>query len=179
VTQPILFATEDGEHCPATDGAVVGLNPKKDNTRTGNISEKMFDIEASKRGWLVAMNSGGAPDFDFIIKRPDKARCVVVQVKTAFWKAKYSFYQFQTSVSSRVGTRRSYSETAFDALAVYLRESDCWLFYTRGEIGNRKGSTYTPPHMRQKRSNPTALDSRAVNNWELLDTIAESSTANR
>jgi hypothetical protein len=168
MTQPILFAVGDGEHCPVTEGAVVGGGTKKDLTRIGNISEKAFDLEASKRGWLVAINSGGAPDFDFIIKRPDMTRCVVVQVKTACPRINVRGYLIHTS-----SRNRPYSSTAFDVLAAYLRETDTWLFYTRSELGNRITTTYTPSHMRQNKQPSKAPDYRPENNWKLLDEVSE------
>jgi hypothetical protein len=166
-----MFAMGDGEHSPVTEGAVIELGPKKDLNRIGNISEKAFDLEASKRGWLVAINSGGAPDFDFIIKRPDKARCVVVQVKTARWVPSENYYQVRTCNSKRGGGTKPYSSTAFDVLAAYLREADSWLFYSRKELGDRMNTTYTPTILRKRKSPGSALDHRPENNWELLDAV--------
>ena len=180
MTQPILFALEDGEHCPVTGGAageVLRQDQYNYRNRTGNISEKAFDLEASKRGWLVAINSGGAPDFDFIIKRPEAIRCVVVQVKTAFWKEERGSYCYKISLRNGSGT---YSATAFDVLAAYIREEDSWLFYTRAELGNRQTTNYTPREIRRKarrvlygKHGETVAD-RTPDNWELLDNVAQS-----
>lgn len=166
MTQSIMFAMGDGEHSPVTEGAVIELGPKKDDNRTGNITEKAFDLEASKRGWLVAINSGGAPDFDFIIKRPERARCAVVQVKTATWKTRDNLYLIKTSTRDK-----PYSSTAFDVLAAYLRETNSWLFYSREELGDRTSTSYTPPILRKKMTRCHALDHRPENNWEFLDAI--------
>jgi len=171
MTRSIMFAMGDGEHSPVTEGAVIELGPKKDDNRTGNITEKAFDLEASKRGWLVAINSGGAPDFDFIIKRSERARCVVVQVKTANWEARNNAYSIKTSSGRPRGRTKPYSSTAFDVLAAYLRETNSWLFYSREELGDRTSTTYTPPILRKNKTRQSALDYRPENNWEFLDTI--------
>ena len=84
MTQPILFALEDGEHALVTDGAVMGHPGKKDPTRKGAIVERLFEIAALERGYEIAVNIGGGKDFDYIVRLP-RGRPAVVQIKTGYF----------------------------------------------------------------------------------------------
>lgn len=174
MTQPLLLAVPDSDIAPVTNDAVISAGTNRmggPSWLTGNISEKLFDLEATRRGWLVAINAGGAPDFDFIIKRPISLGCVVVQVKTPYWHERKKQY-----IIRACSNNGSYSSAAFDVLACYLREAGEWLFYTRAEIGARLVTSYTPPDMRQKATKFSAPGARQPNNWELLDDVAQSLT---
>ena len=179
MTQPILFAMEDGEHSLVTEGAVSDAPPKKDSVRKGAIVERLFEIAALERGYEIAVNIGGGKDFDYIIRLPGK-RPIVVQIKTGSLHANYGFYQIKNVTNSGV-----YSELAYDVLAVYLPDRSQWLFYSRRELGDRCKTSYKPREMRSLprrschgRHGETVAD-RDPDNWSLLDELSEPSTANR
>jgi hypothetical protein len=170
VTQPVLFAVEDGEHSAVTDGAASLSACDK-----GDISELAFEMEAQKRGWIVASARGKSKDFDAIIKRPHLIRPVSVQVKLANWAPGGGGKRSQTPCRYAFHCGRvagPYTATAFDILAVHLADLDKWVFYTRAELGNRRRSSYLPPELRKQAIKFTAPDARDPDNWELLDQVA-------
>lgn len=165
-----LFALEDGEHSKVTESGISLSSGDK-----GDISELAFEMEAQKRGWIVASARGKSKDFDAIIKRPHLIRPVSVQVKLANWApggggsrpgtpCRYGFHCGRLS--------GPYSVTAFDVLAVHLGDMNKWVFYTRAELGNRRRSSYLPPELRRQAVKQSAPDARDPDNWELLDQVA-------
>lgn len=163
MTQSIL-ALPDSDIAPVTEGAAgrVALN----NCERGDISEEMFDVEARRRGWLVASGRGKGRDFDSIVKRPSLIRPVSVQTKLAHW------YEDKQSYLVRCATAQTYSATAFDVLAVHLADRNQFVFFLRSELGNRVGFRYQPLEFRKKRQCRGAVINRDPNNWELLDQVA-------
>jgi hypothetical protein len=178
MSQPLLFAIGDGEHSAVTDGASpeVVLN----NTEKGDISELVFELEAQRRGWIVASCRGKSRDIDLIVKRPHLVRPVSVQVKLAKWKMVASgTWQYEMHCSKpakRNGGSTCYSPTAFDIFAAHLADIGKWVFYTRHELGNRLGTSYLPPEARKRNVRAGALSARDPDNWGLLDEVAQSFT---
>ena len=170
MTQPLLIATLDSDMAPVTEGAVVGV--ELSDTTKGTISEKLFEVGALRRGWFVASNTGGGNDFDSVIKRAHMPVCVVVQTRSATpYPKQFGCYQFSLSTCGSL-----YAPTAFHVLAIHLPDTDEFVFFTRAEMGNRKGSSYTRPEHRKFAPRHTAMASRDPNNWNLLDEVAESLT---
>jgi hypothetical protein len=176
MTQPILFAVEDGEHALVTEGAAIELPVRQDNTRRGAIVERLFEIAALERGYEIAANIGGGKDFDYIVRLP-KGRPVVVQIKTGTFRVHKCCYDITNKTPA--GT---YSASAYDVLAVYLPDRSQWVFYSRRELGSRGRTTYTPRETRiiSRKSRYGAygetIADRDPDNWELLHNIAESLT---
>jgi hypothetical protein len=167
VTQPVLFAVEDGEHSLVSFGGSPQCGNDFDR---GGLSEIAFEMEAIRRGWLVAAARGSGRDFDYIVKRPHLARPVSVQVKYARWtKNTRGCWHYAIKCRRRLG---AYSASAFDILAAHLGASGKWVFYTRQEIGNRTGTTYLPPESRKTSVSRAAPAARNPDNWELLDQVA-------
>ena len=181
MTQPILFAMEDDERSLVTEGAFV-----MSSARAGDDSELAFERAALQRGWRVCAPKGAAEEFDYIVKRRG-GRPVVVQVKRAAMQhSKESNYNIRCCktrgprASAGVSARRiPYEVGAFDVLAAHLPDLDKFVFFTLGEINGRTSVGYTPPDRRQNRRQQRAVAARDPDNWELIDAIAESSTANR
>ena len=174
MTQPVLFAVEDGEHSPVTEGAAIEQQAKLDGPRKGAIVERLFEIAALERGYEIAVNIGGGKDFDYIIRLPGK-RPIVVQIKTGSWHVDYGYYGIKNATTSGI-----YSALAYDVLAVYLADRNQWIFYSRRELGNRCKTSYKPREMRtlprrscHGRHGETTAD-RDPDNWELLDDVAQS-----
>ena len=159
------------QECPATTDNACFADHIPNKCEKGDISEALFEIEAQRRGWLVASGRGKGRDFDSIIKRPSLIRPISVQVKMANWNATPRGHFRYTVKCSGSGP---YSSTAFDVLAVHLPDSDRWVFYKREEIGNRIGIVYLPPEFRKKAVRRDAITSRDPDNWELLDEVAQS-----
>jgi hypothetical protein len=172
MTQPLLLAMPDSEFAPVTEDAAMDLSVSSNSK--GNISEKLFEVGALRRGWSVATNSAGAEDFDHVIKRRWQARGVVVQTRMAFLGIINGKLRYKVGFLKTDGSR--YSETAFDVLAVHLPDTDEFIFFTRVEIGARKGTTYTRREQLSRACNSSAMDFRDPNNWHLLNEVAESLT---
>ncbi len=168
MTQPALFAVEDGEHSAVTQGASVDL---ESNDYKGKVSEAAFAYQAVLRGWDV-IDAGGAADYDRIVKRP-YTRAILVQVKRAYRDQERTLYVVNCSRSRKGASgRQQYSTTAFDILAVHLADINQWVFYTRAEIGNRVRACYILPEERKNKTSVNAMAPRNPNNWELLDQVA-------
>jgi hypothetical protein len=167
VTQPALFALTDGEHSAVSFG---GSPNNANDLDRGGLSEIAFELDAMKRGWLVAAARGSGRDFDYILKRPHLIRPVSVQVKYARWKQNAAgSWHYAIKCSRRLG---AYSPTAFDILAAHLGDTGRWVFYMRQELGNRVGTTYLPPELRKTAVSRAAPSPRDPDNWELLDQVA-------
>jgi hypothetical protein len=168
VTQPALFAVEDGEHSAVTQGASVDF---ESNDYKGKVSEAAFAYQAVLRGWDV-IDAGGAADYDRIVKRP-YTRAILVQVKRAYRDEGRTLYIVNCSKSRKGASgRQQYSSTAFDILAVHLADIDRWVFYTRSEIGDRVRACYILPEDRKNKTSVIAMAARDPDNWELLDQVA-------
>jgi hypothetical protein len=161
------FALEDGEHSEVSFG---GSREQGHAFDRGGLSEIAFEMDAIRRGWLVAAARGSGRDFDYIVKRPNVLRPVSVQVKYARWKKNAGgYWHYSIKCRRRLG---AYSATAFDVLAAHLGDTGQWVFYARQELGNRGGTTYLPPELRKTAVAKTALTPRDPDNWELLDQVA-------
>lgn len=168
----MITATPDSETAPVTAGAAIDT---ESSDYKGRVSEAAFAYQAVLRGWEV-IDTGGAPDYDRVIKRPH-TRALLVQVKRAYRDEARSLYVVNCSRSRRDSSGRSqYSTTAFDVLAVHLADIDQWVFYTRAELGNRSTTTFILPHERKNKTSVIACAARDPNNWELLDDVAASLT---
>jgi hypothetical protein len=154
---------------PAAQGTT--FDPRLTDKQKGDIAEKAFDLSASLRRYTVCRPSGEAPGFDFVVIHPDGA-LIVIQVK---WASKEGT-RYKIANNSN-GVR--YGESAYQVLAVFLPDLNRWIFYTRAELGTRTQTTFTPAADRRRAAKLSACDHREMDNWHLLDEVAESLTANR
>jgi hypothetical protein len=168
VTQPVLFAVQDGEHSAVAEG---GMQLSKSDK--GDLSEMLFEIEAMTRGWLVASARGKGRDFDIILKKP-QGRPVVVQVKRCGRpkKSNGSTYYINCGRKDYSQGIIPYHKFAFDVLAVHLADTQQFVFFSRQEIGDRTRASFTPPNERKTAPQNRALEPRQPDNWELLDQVA-------
>ena len=168
MTQPILFAVEDGEYSPVTEGAAewpLSLN----RSDKGDVSELAFELEARRRGWIVCTPRGNTRGFDCVVLRPESVP-VLVQIKAGTWIAEKSFYQFNNSKAGQI-----YSEAAYDIMAVHLVREDRWVFFSRPEMGNRLYGRYSVSDAENffPRKHPS-LCGAPVDNWDRIDEVASS-----
>jgi len=156
VTQPILFALEDGIHAPVT-GSAVSLS----SNRKGEIAETLFIAGAMVNNWEIFVPFGHAQTTDVCIVKPSKAP-VKVQVKMASL-APAGGYQIHTKKSSTGDKKHmAYQPGDFDVLAAYLQGRNQFVFWAAEEIIHRLSVRYCPTHHRKP------------GNWELLDQVATS-----
>ena len=168
----MISALTDSDMALVTEDAA--LDCSLGSVQKGTISEKLFEVCALRRGWYVASNSGGGDDFDHIIKRPEKSNGVVIQTRLAQGRFIHGTWRYTISFCQQNG--QPYSLTAFDVLAVHLADADEFIFFTRAEIGNRSGTTYTRRKDLTRATRCTSMTFRDHNNWRLLDEVAESRT---
>jgi hypothetical protein len=173
VTQPILSALEDREHCPVTDGA-AGEAPPLSATDKGDISEIAFELEARRRGWTVCTPRGNTRGFDCIVLRPQSIP-VLVQIKAGTWIPEKAIYQFNNNMRGQI-----YLATAYDIMAVHLVREDQWLFFSRAEMGNRLYGQYamsgSNSFVGRKYS---SLCDAPIGNWERIDEVVAEKTHSR
>ena len=173
MSKPILSALQDGENSSASECGAPDFALSR--SEVGDIGELAFEIEAQKRGWLVASCRGKCRDIDAIVKRPNLLRPVSVQVKTGCLDRKAGGYKITNGTNGKL-----YSAQAYDVLAAYLPDRDQWLFYTRAELGNRMKTSYLPSELRviSRKScygaHGGTTPDRDPDNWELLDEVAQS-----
>ena len=180
MTQPLLLAMPDSEFAPVTQDAVVGVVPdeeawqrlekKVEANKRSKIAELLFCLKLVELGYEVKWMQGNCKDYDVILER-NGMRPIFVQVKYSVWKTSNKCYNIFNCTSGR---NKVYSATAYDVLAVYLWDRNEWVLYTRAELGNRVGTSYTPPELRRAAVRSHAPDARDPNNWHLLDEVAES-----
>jgi hypothetical protein len=185
VTQPLLFAVEDGEHSAVTEGGIIvpadaADCPSRDydeERKRGDIAEYRCAIELTFRGYVCTVVGGNCEGYDIIANRRD-IRPQFVQVKHGFLRGEPTQQRYRISNGTKTGgVYRAYSANAYDILAFYMWERDQWLIYGRAEFGNRTTAGYTPPDLRRKaRSSIGAygelIADRQPNNWELFDQLA-------
>lgn len=170
----MISAVTDSDIAPVTLGAVVEQSARL----KGRISEAAFALEAVKRNWIV-IDPGDIDDFDRIVKRAETA-ALTIQIKRATIYAADGCYRINASRSGSSGSKRIlYGPRAFDILAAHLADIDRWVFYTRAEVGDRTALVYKLPEMRKQRVSSRACDARDPDNWDLLNQVAESLTANQ
>jgi hypothetical protein len=180
MTQPVLFAVEDGEHSLVTVGATVqhpqntdALNhvaKAAERRKRSQIAEVLFLKKAIEIGYAVKWMQGDCKNYDIILERPSM-RPMFVQVKSAGTQAGRSDYVIRNSSENVV-----YDAVAYDVLAVHLYDRNEWVLYTRSELGNRTATSYLPAEFRQYAARSRACDARTPDNWSLLDDVAESLT---
>jgi hypothetical protein len=174
VTQPVLFAVEDGEHSAVTEGGLYapGITCRAQRRRLGDASEFEFCKQAALHGWRVKHFGGFESNYDAIVQKPDMP-LLTVQIKRA-WRSKPD----ESNGAYAVGCKRPgnsgelYSLHAFDVLAAHLTDVNCWLFFTRPELGDRKNVTYVLPSYRKNKRQERCCSDRDPDNWELLDQVA-------
>ena len=177
MTQPLLLAMPDSDIAPVAEDAVVAcedaqarLEKSVEQKLRADIAELLFCIEARKRGYEVKWMSGGCKGYDVILER-DGVRPMFVQVKHTFLREQAQggswFYKIKNGVAGK-----TYANNSYDVLAVYMWDRGEWVFYTRGELGNRSETTYTPPELRKVATSKSACAPRDPNNWHLLDEVA-------
>jgi hypothetical protein len=175
VTQPALFAVEDGEHSAVTqDGAIYCPGPadRAERRILGDASEFEFCKQAVMRGWQVRHNGGWEPDYDVIVKKP-RQPILTVQIKRA-WRSNPVRSEGSYTVFCRKSGEKnaSYSLNAFHVLAAHLTDIDAWLFFGRHELGDCRSASYTLPQHRKKKRSARKYADRIHDNWELLDQVA-------
>jgi len=178
MTQPLLFAVEDGEHSAVTEGGIIVPATNADQLcrnhneerKRGNIAEHLCAIELIKRGYTCNVIGSNCMGYDIIADRAD-IRPQFVQVKHGFLRNENDRQQryHVTNHSKSV----AYGANAYDILAFYMWDREQWLVYGRAEFGDRALASYTPPDLRKQfgRPNPNMAD-RQPNNWELFDQLA-------
>jgi len=173
VTQPVLFAVEDGEHSAVTEGGIIvpadaadyPFRDYDEERKRGDIAEHLCAIELIKRGYICNVIGSGCRGYDIIADRGD-IRAQHVQVKHGF--PALNRYTVKNNARNII-----YSATAYDILAFYMWDRGEWLIYGRAEFGARSCTTYTPPNLRQiARKSTTGMPDRQPNNWELFDQLA-------
>lgn len=170
-----IFALPDSDIAPVTDGAMMtGASVGLENSVRGDVAEYEFCKQACLRGWRASHAGSGTQGYDVILSGKSQ-RPIFVQVKHGFLRRRPNavswYYQVKNSVRGKL-----YSPHAYDVLALYMWDRDQWLFFTRGELGNRTETTFTPPEFRKNAVKSNACDDRNPNNWELLDDVAQSLT---
>ena len=180
MTQPVLFAVEDGERSPVTVGATVQhpqnmdaldrVGKAAERRKRSQIAEVLFLKKAIEIGYAVKWMQGDCKNYDIILERPGM-RPMFVQVKSTGTQAGRSDYFIRNSTEGVV-----YDAVAYDVLAVHLYDRNEWVLYTRSELGNRTSTSYMPAEFRQYTARSRACDARAPDNWSLLDDVAESLT---
>jgi hypothetical protein len=178
VTQPVLFAVEDGEHSAVTDGGIIipadaaeRSTKAAEERKRGDIAEYRCAEQLTLRGYSCTVLGGRFKGFDIIADRDD-IRAQHVQVKHGFLGA-CGYYKIKNGSASV-----TYSPTAYDILVFYMWDRDQWLVYSRSELGARSNTSYTPHELRQiarKSSYGThgeIMADRQPNNWELFDQLA-------
>lgn len=154
-----IFATPDSNIAPATERAVIELS----DSRKGDLAEAILIAGCIRRGYEVFKAFGNDHSSDYVLIR-DNAR-VMTQVKTASIDERGDY-----TISTKRGrglTRRPYGRGDFDVLVAYLPDRDALVFWTFDEICGRQNVRYNPARHRQP------------SNWNLLDQVAESLTANQ
>ena len=110
--------------------------------RMGDLCEARFQMEAMRRGWMIAKPFGHAQHFDFVIKRHDLP-WESVQVKSAVrWKVRETETAAPLAINLRrrtsSGTRSLYRSGDFDLFAaVHLPSDRIWLIPFACTKGNR------------------------------------------
>jgi hypothetical protein len=133
------------------------------STDKGAHAELLFCAEAGARGYSIFTPLVGSPKADVCLKM-GQGPYVGIQVKRACVSTQRAgLYKINTS--SRTAGR--YSAGDFDVLAAYLPDINEFVFWRISEIAQYSQISYSPERH------------RSPDNWELLDALAESSTANR
>jgi hypothetical protein len=185
MTQALLLAMPDSDIAPVTEDAAIEQPPDEaaqnrrekqaELNKRFKIAELLFLLKVTELGYEVKWMQGNCKDYDVILERTGM-RPIFVQVKYSVWKTSNKCYNIYNCTSGR---NKAYSATAYDVLAVYLWDRNEWVLYTRDELGNRIGTSYTPPELRRAAVRSNAPDARDPNNWHLLDEVAESLTAHQ
>ena len=173
MTQPALFAVEDGEHSAVAEGGIITLSDCEllqvralENSIRGDIAEYRCAEQLTRRGYSCTVLGGRFKGFDVIADRED-IRAQHVQVKHGFLDGN-NRYQIQNKACNRI-----YGATEYDILVFYMWDRDEWLIYGRSEFGDMVGISYVPPNLRKntrcERAGPADRD---PNNWELFDQLA-------
>jgi len=131
------------------------------STDKGAHAELLFCAEAGARGYSIFTPLVGSPKADVCLKM-GQGPYVGIQVKRACVSTQRAgLYKINTS------SRAKYSTGDFDVLAAYLPDRNVFVFWRLEEIAEYGQISYSPERH------------RSPDNWELLDALAESSTANR
>jgi hypothetical protein len=152
VTQPVLFAVEDGEHSQVAEGGASA------NLDKGNSHAIEFFYEATRRGWHIyapVFNDGVAAD---CVGTKPGLPSILFQNKTGTIERGRPGYGICASRGSTV--KRPYARHDFDVLAAYLPDRKQFAFFTYDQVAGRKTIRYNPEiHFKP-------------DNWELLDQVA-------
>jgi hypothetical protein len=152
VTQPALFAVEDGEHSAVTQGATSS------NLDTGNSHAIEFFYAATRRGWdIYAPVFKDGATADCAGTKPGLPS-ILFQNKTGTIDRARSGYSICTACGG--GAKRPYAKHDFDILVAYLPDRKQFAFFTYDQVGGRKTVRYNPDHHFRP------------DNWELLDQVA-------
>ncbi len=158
MTQPILFAIEEGIHVPVSGGLI-----ELSSNRKGEIAETLFIAGAMVHDWEIFVPFGHAQTTDICIVKA----CLLpvkVQVKTASL-LESGAYQIHAKKSS-TGEKKhmAYELGDFDVLAAYLQGRNQFVFWSAEDVVGRQTINYDP-----SRHRPSG-------NWDLLNDVAVSLT---
>ena len=152
MTQPVLFAVEDGEHSAVAEGGCAG------NLEKGNSHTIEFFYAATRRGWHIyapVFNDGVAAD---CVGTKPGLPSILFQNKTGTIERGRPGYGICASRGSTI--KRPYAKHDFDILVAYLPDRKQFAFFTYDQVNGRKMVRYDPnTHFKP-------------NNWELLDQVA-------
>ena len=152
-----IFTICDGLNAPVPEDAAR----KMSHCRRGDLTEALFIAGCIVYDWETFKAFGHDHTADWVLVRGDLR--LTVQVKTAtLERGDYSI-----SVKRGRGTNsRPYAAGDFDILAAYLPDRNQFVFWSFADILGRQKVRYHPDRHRQP------------GNWNLLDEVAESLTAN-
>jgi hypothetical protein len=153
MTQPILFAVEDGEHGPATGGRI-----ELSACRKGDVAEALFIAGAQMRNYEVFKPFGHAQTADMCLVKSGSSP-MLAQVKTARRDPNRS-NSYAINIGKGCSNKRAYSVGDFHVLAAYLPDTNKFVLWSIEDLKGRVTLRYSPEIH------------RAPDNWELLDEIA-------
>lgn len=154
-----IFAICEGLNAPVPEAAARSLS----NCRRGDLTEALFIAGCIVYDWETFKAFGHDHTADWVLVRG--AFRLTVQVKTARLTDRGDYL-----IDAKRGggeTTRPYAAGDFDVLAAYLPDRNQFVFWSFKDIRNRQGVRYSPDRHRQP------------GNWNLLDEVAESLTANQ
>ena len=154
-----IFAICEGLNAPVPDAAAR----KMSDCRRGDLTEALFIAGCIVYDWETFKAFGHDHTADWVLVRG--AFRLTVQVKTARLTDRGDYH-----INAKRGggeTTRPYAAGDFDVLAAYLPDRNQFVFWSFEDVRNRQTVRYHPDRHRQP------------GNWNLLDEVAESLTANQ
>jgi hypothetical protein len=154
-----IFAICEGLNAPVPESAARSLS----NCRRGDLTEALFIAGCIVYDWENFKAFGHDHTADWVLVRGTLR--LTVQVKTARLTDRGDYH-----INAKRGggdTTRPYAAGDFDILAAYLPDRNQFVFWSFEDVRSRQTVRYHPDRHRQP------------GNWNLLDEVAESLTANQ